>query len=93
MASRLIRDCPIPGYLVGDGEYHTSRLFAEVAGQGGQLVAPRRKGKALGHRRQRPERLRGLALEDSAFGQALLRQRSCIERFFGTWHCWGGGSC
>ena len=91
MGRRLVGRLSGTGYLIGDGEYDDSKLYALAALQQWQLVAPKRKGAGLGHRRQRPERLRGIALQQTAFGQGLLRSRAGIERFFGAWSSAGGG--
>jgi hypothetical protein len=86
MARRLIRDVPGPGYLIGDGEYDDAALYALAAQQQCQLLAPKRAGKGMGHRRQRAERLRGIELQQHAFGQGLLHDRAAIDRFFGSWN-------
>jgi hypothetical protein len=91
MARRLVRDAPGPGYLIGDGEYDDSILYAWAARQQYQLVAPKHRGKGLGHRRQRPERLRGIAIQRRAFGRGLLAGRVAIDRFFGGWRSWSCG--
>ncbi len=79
------------GYVVGDGAYDSNRLF-EVAGEGGfQLIAPYRKGTRLGHTRHSPYRLRCRELLDRPFGQALVRGRYGIDRFFGHLGNFGGG--
>jgi hypothetical protein len=79
------------GYVVGDGEYDANVLYDSAAAHGFQLVANKRKGEELGHRRQSPYRLRALELISHPFGQALLRQRSDIERYFGQMSNFGGG--
>lgn len=73
------------GYLVGDGAYHSAPLFDAAAQAGYQLVSPKPRGAALGHRRQSPHRLRGLALLTTPLGDELLRSRLGIDRFFGHW--------
>lgn len=88
MAQRLLRDSAAgPGYVLADGNYDSAQLFALTALGDSQLVAGRRHpGAGLGHRRQRPARLRSLALTDSgsAFGQGLVDSRDQIERYFGN---------
>jgi hypothetical protein len=88
MAQRLLRDSAAdPGYILADGNYDSAQLFALTALGESQLVAGRRHpGAGLGHRRQRPARLRSLALTDSgsAFGQGLVDARDQIERYFGN---------
>jgi hypothetical protein len=73
------------GYLVGDKQYDSNPLHAAATAAGYQLVAPqKRPGKALGHGRHEPGRLRSLELVQRPFGKALLEYRRDIERFFGT---------
>jgi len=91
VAVELFEPLAGPGYVVGDGEYDANGLYEAAAAHSFQLVANRRKGKGLGHRRQSPHRLRALELTSHAFGQALLRQRSDIERYFGQMSNFGGG--
>jgi hypothetical protein len=79
----LVSRLPGEGYIVGDKKYDSSRIH-EVASPRHQLVAPQsRPGKALGHRRHHPGRLRSLELEQRPFGQALIHCRGQIERDFG----------
>jgi hypothetical protein len=104
---RLIGRLPPFCYLAADNEYDSSRVFDATAAAGGQLlVNPRKKAPAgLGHRRQSPHRLRGLALAaaadplakcgggagDGRLGRALLRARGAIERRLGAWVSAAGG--
>ena len=82
-AKKLARHLPGQGYLVGDSQYDSNPLYAATAPDF-QVVAPqKRPGKALGHRRHHPARLRSLELLSKPFGQALLRGRKQIEREFG----------
>lgn len=90
IARRLVREASGPGYLIGDGEYDDTTLYALAARRQLQLVAPKKKG-ALGHRRQRQERLRGIELTQHAFGRRLLKDRAAIDRFFGSWNSWSAG--
>jgi len=81
-ARELIGQLPGEGYVVGDKQYDSNRIH-EAACPYHQLVAPQqRPGKALGHHRHHPGRLRSLDLEKRAFGQAMLRYRGQIERDF-----------
>lgn len=91
VARRLVRDLAGPGYLIGDGEYDNSSLYALASQQQWQLLSPKRRGKSLGHRRQRRERLRGIELQQHMFGQQLIHERAAIERFFGSWSSWSCG--
>lgn len=91
MARRLVRDLTGTGYLLGDGEYDDAKLYQYTASKGMQLIAPKRSGKNLGHRKQHPARLRGIELQQGRFGRSLLHQRAGIDRFFGAWHSTGVG--
>jgi hypothetical protein len=91
-AVALVKDLPSEGYLVGDRQYDCEALYEAAAAAGYQLVAPRqRSGRALGHRRQSPHRLRSLALLGTPFGQALLRCRIRIEHCFAKLTSFVGG--
>jgi hypothetical protein len=91
VAGDLIPRLTGEGYLVGDGEYDANRLFDLAGRQGFQLIAPHQKGTQLGHRRHSPYRLRCRELLGRPFGQALLRSRYGIDRFFGQMGNFGGG--
>lgn len=95
MALRLLRDLLGAGYVLADGNYDAAALFHLAWLAGYQLLAPRDAvGAGLGHRRQRPARLRSIQLLErrvaglGEFGPALLRQRGQIERRFA--HLCGG---
>lgn len=79
------------GYLVGDGEYDSNLLYDAAAVVGFQLIAPKRKGVALGHQYQSEYRLRAIELQQQPFGKYLLHQRAGIDRFFGQWGNYGAG--
>jgi len=92
MARRLIPTLPGNGYLLGDSEYDCNDLYELAAAAGHQLVARKRqKHRGLGHRRQSPHRLRGLAMLKRPFGKNLYRFRRQIERDFGNLVSFGGG--
>jgi hypothetical protein len=91
VARELVPHRRSEGYLIGDGQYHASPLFEAAAAAGLQLISPKPRGKGLGHRRQSPERLAGLARLERPFGQALLQTRDGIERYFGQWGNFGAG--
>ena len=91
MARRLLRDLEFQGYLVGDGEYDDNILYHWAATKGIVFLAPKRKGKALGHRWQSPYRLRAIEMQSRPFAQHLLRERAGIDRFFGGWASWSSG--
>jgi len=91
-------------YVAADNQYDGNPMFDMVAASGAQLVVlPRSKTPAgLGHRRQSPHRLRGLALAAAnplaaatgmarSFGQDLLHARGGIERRFARISNFGGG--
>jgi hypothetical protein len=84
-ARRLVNRLGGGGYLVGDAGYDSNPLAEQAGRRGHQLVAPPKKqhGAGQGHHRQSPFRLRGLALLQGAFGQALYRSRAAVERCFG----------
>jgi hypothetical protein len=91
VASQLLCRFRGEGYLVADGEYDRNHLYDEAAASGFQLVARKRPGAGLGHRRHSEHRMRSLELTDHAFGQYLLQQRFGIDRFFGQWGNWSAG--
>jgi hypothetical protein len=92
-ARDLIPRLPPFAYLAADNQYDGNRMFDLTAAAGGQLVvAPRRKAPAgLGHRRQSPHRLRGLALAAGPVGRAMLHARGEVERRLGAWTSAAGG--
>jgi hypothetical protein len=92
VALELVKRLPGSGYLLGDRQYDCEALYEAAAAAGYQLVAPRqRTGKALGHRRQSPHRLRSIALLTAPFGQALYRRRLRIEHCFAKLTTFVGG--
>ena len=95
MAERMLKVASVQGYILADGHYDSNKLHAICDQRGNlQLVAPRRSGKGLGHRRQTPGRLRSKAILENpfpAFGQGLMEKRDDIERAFGNLTNWGGG--
>ena len=96
MARRLLRDAPVQGYVLADGNYDSNDLHDVcLARDGVQFVAPRRYGprRGTGHRPQSPSRLRSMELleGESPFGRSLLGQRILIEQHYGYLTSWGGG--
>jgi hypothetical protein len=92
IALGLVRDLPGEGYLLGDSQYDASALYEAAAETGYQLLArPQRVGRALGHCRHSPYRLRGFALLDKPFGRALYRCRRRIEHCFAQLTSFVGG--
>jgi len=91
-ATELIPLLSGSGYLLGDGQYESNRLYDLAGEHDHQLLAPRRQtAKGLGHQRHSPYRLRSIELQQKPFGKQLSRQRSDIERTFGGLTCFGGG--
>jgi len=91
MARRMVRDATFQGYLIGDGEYDDNLLYEWAGSKNIALLAPKRRGQALGHRWQSRYRLRAIEMLGRPFAQGLLRARSGIDRFFGGWASWWGG--
>lgn len=92
MALNLVRDLPGEGYLLGDRQYDSAALYDAAAEEGYQLLAPpQRVGRALGHRRQSPHRLRSLELLNVPFGKALFCYRRRIEHCFAQLTTFVGG--
>lgn len=96
MARRLLREAPVQGYVLADGNYDSNDLHDVcLARDGVQFVAPRRYGprRGTGHRPQSPSRLRSMELleGESPFGRSLFGQRFLIEQHFGHLTSWGGG--
>ena len=90
-ATPLVETLDDEGYVVGDNQYDSNRLFDLAAAHGHQLVARRRAGTAFGHQRHSPHRYRSAVLLEHPFGQALLRQRYDIDRLFAQQSNFGGG--
>jgi Transposase DDE domain len=91
IAKELVHQAAIQGYLLADGEYDSNPLHKEAEKAGLQLLARKRKGEALGHRRHSDGRLRSIELLGKKFGRTLYRQRACIERKLGNCTAFGGG--
>ena len=92
MAHALVGDLPGEGYLLGDKQYDDAQLYDAAAAAGYQLIAPRqRAGRALGHRRQSPHRLRSIALLETPFGKGLYRWRIRVEHYFAHLTSFVGG--
>jgi len=80
------------GYLLGDTQYDSNRLYDLCGVSHHQLVAPRRStAKGLGHHYQSPYRLQALDLWRRNFGRELWALRTNIERLFGNCSSFGGG--
>ena len=91
VARELIPQLDHEGYLVGDRAYDSNNLYEVASRLSIQLVADRRSGKSLGHRRHSPYRLRSRELLSRPFGQSLITGRKSIERMFGNLTSFPGG--
>lgn len=93
VAKQLIGQLLYGGYLLADGNYDASYLYDAAAKRGYQLVSPVRhcKNPGCGKHYQSPHRRRSIALLQSAFGKALYKARTSIERSFGNAVSFGGG--
>lgn len=92
VAADLISNLDCGGYLIGDSAYDSNKLHGIASHRSIQLVtAHRKKGKALGHRRHSPSRIRSIELLSRPFGQSLLIGRLSIERMFGNLVSFPGG--
>lgn len=80
------------GYVIADGNYHSSELFDLAVQCGHRLISRPRKGATgQGHCYQSPHRRRCLDQVTTPFGKALCKSRSEIERDYGQATCFGGG--
>jgi hypothetical protein len=70
---RLVKLAELKGATIrADCNYDSNSLYADVAEQGGRLIAPRKKpGKGLGHHRHHPDRLK--AIEELEKSEELLK--------------------
>jgi hypothetical protein len=86
VARRLIKGVDLHDVLIrADSNYDSNALYAEVADQGGRLLAPRKKpGTGLGHHPNHADRLRAIAeLETDATGRKAHNHiRARVERSF-----------
>jgi len=95
MARRMLHRAAPEGYVLGDANFDSNKLFDAAAEGGAQWVAPRQKGakRGLAHGYQSPARLRSRDLLEntvSPFGRELHEERNGIERWFGTLTSTGG---
>lgn len=80
------------GYLLGDTQYDSNRLYDLCWSQHRQLIAPRvSTAKGFGHHYQSPHRRHALEMLTRSFGQQLWALRTGIERLFGNCASFGGG--
>jgi hypothetical protein len=93
VGERLVGRLLDGGYLLADGNYDASYFYDAAFARGYQLVAPYRKAKnpGSGKHYQSPHRLRSMAIMRGAFGKALYRVRTAIERSYGNAASFGGG--
>lgn len=92
MAEYLIADLPGGGYLLGDSEYDSNKLYDLAHAAGYQLLVRKRQKKhGVGHRPQSPYRLRSIDLLQGTFGKTVYQLRRTIERTFGNLVSFGGG--
>ena len=91
VAIELVTQLDHGGYLVGDTAYDSNKLYEAASKRAIQLVAARKPGKTLGHRRHSPSRIRSRELLDRPFGQSLIVARRSIERMFGNLVCFPCG--
>jgi hypothetical protein len=101
LALQLIPRLSGGGYLVGDNQYDSNRLYRLAGQHNFQLIAPPRpQAQGLGHRRHAAERLRSLALWENplaccgqprSMGQAMVHARKEIERHFAHQSAFVGG--
>lgn len=92
MAAELIPTLPGEGYLLGDSEYDSNKLYDLAHDAGYQLLTRKRqKHRGVGHRRQSPHRLRSIELTNKPFGKGIYGYRRQVERDFGNCTNFGGG--
>ncbi len=82
-AGPLIEQLTGRGTIVGDNQYDANRLYDHAGRRGWQLVAPRRKGTALGHQAHSVWRIKAHVDMPADKREALIHGRDEIERFFG----------
>jgi len=92
-AQQMLHGWAARGYLVGDHLFDTNDTYDAAAWAGLQLLTnpDRKASNPSQHHRQSPHRIAGLALAQSPAGRRMRRQRSAIDRFFGSLGNYGGG--
>lgn len=83
MAQSLLAQLTDAGWLLGDAQYDSSRLYDLPHANGHQLVAPRRKQGSLGHHYRSRWRLFAMSQLEGGGGSSFHRVRTLIERNFG----------
>jgi hypothetical protein len=92
IAAKLLMELPGEGYVLGDKFFDVNALYEAAASSGYQLLAAQQQpGRALGHRRHSPHRIRGLELLKTTFGRKLYRQRCRVEHQFARLNNFIGG--
>ncbi len=87
VAPELVDQLAGRGYLVGDGAYDSNPLYEYAGQRGWQVVAPRRPNTKLGKIRHSRFRLYAHLEMDPQHRDALLLQRTEIERCFAHLTC------
>jgi hypothetical protein len=97
VAEQLIKQLDAGGYLLGDGNYDSSKLFDLAAEAGYQMIVPFKQANAgKGHHYQSPHRLDCIERMQpdkgtSNFAQTLYKMRPAIERSYGNATSFAGG--
>lgn len=92
VAQELVTQTEGGGYLAADGNYDDTPTHEAAGRHGYQLLTnDRRPNAGKGHRPVGAFRRRSIELRNTSFGQALLAQRSAIERMFGNATAFAGG--
>jgi len=88
----LLEQMPWSMYVVGDNAYDKTTLYERACQRGMCLVgAFKQHAKAPGHRRQLPQRVHAMEMQQRPFGQNLLRRRWDVERSYGNLTSFAGG--
>jgi len=91
VAEELLPQLTGQGWLLGDAQYDSSRMYDLAFEHGHRLLAPRGKKGGFGHHYQSPHRIFATQLlENGGYGQ-FHKKRTQIERNFGNWSSFGGG--
>lgn len=90
VALELINQARHKGIILADANYDRTPLFEAAAAHGGQLLTPKRRGKAYGHRQQSEARLTAHFVYRCA-RKMLWRRRVRVESVFGNQSSYGGG--
>jgi len=91
VAEELIPRLTGGGWLLGDAQYDSNRLYDLAFEHGHRLLAPRRKKGRFGHHYLSPHRRFAVDLLESGGYEKFRQQRTQIERNFGNWTSFGGG--